>query len=163
MHRKSWSTSHYSPLGWGVVMEEGAASQHQFVGVSRTWTHRWVRRGHTDRQRSVGNSVGRWGSMGYIEHCREADLAGAHTASCLEMGGETVGKQQILESWAQAWNYYKGRESCAWGCPLSLVQECLVLPLKSWHLFFCCCCCCFLNRVFIGMQFTHWKIHPFKE
>ena len=135
MHRKSWSTSHYSPLGWGVVIEEGAASQHQFVGVSRTWTDRWVRRGHTDRQCSVGNSVGRWGSMGYIEHCREADLAGAHMASCLEMGGETVGKQRILESWAQAWNYYKGRESCVRGCPLSLAQECLVLTLKSWHLF----------------------------
>ena len=36
--------------------------------------------------------------MGYTEHCREADLAGAHMASCLEMGGETVGKQRILES-----------------------------------------------------------------
>ena len=31
-------------------------------------------------------------STGYLEHCREADLAGAHMASCLEKGGGDSGQ-----------------------------------------------------------------------
>lgn len=135
-------------------MEEGALSQYQCAGVSRTWTDRWVRKAGNAAQVAARGDERARGTLSIAERLT---WLGHTWLAVLRSEGRGWASNEcwrvkhmhgtIIKEERTSWESYVG------GCPLSLVRERLILPLKSWQDLFVC----FKQGLYKGV-ILHWKI-----